>query len=305
MTGTNRSTLTTAAILAAGLLLTTVACSSTGTDSGKKTTLSIVASTSVYGDIAKSIAGDAVPVTSIISDLSQDPHSFEADPRTQLTLSKARIVIKNGGGYDDFVDKMLRSAGKSDRVVLDAVDISGKTAPSGGDLNEHLWYDFPTAIKVAAKVSSVLSSQLPSHASTFATNLATFTAAVTALEQSEAQVKAAHNGVAIAITEPVPLYLLEACGLKNVTPGDFSKGVEEGEDISPAALAATLKLFSSHSVALLANNAQTSGKETMQVVAAARANNIAVIDVTETLPPGKDYVSWMSSILAAVRTALG
>ena len=71
----------------------------------------VVASTNVYGDIVKQIGGDKVAVTSIISDPDQDPHSYEANTQNQLTLSKAKVVIENGGGYDDFVDRMLKSSG--------------------------------------------------------------------------------------------------------------------------------------------------------------------------------------------------
>ena len=87
--------------------------------------LSVVASTNVYGDIVRQIAGDKVTITSIISDPSADPHSYEANTRTQLELSKADVVIENGGGYDDFVDTMLKSA-NSDAKVLNAVEISGQ-----------------------------------------------------------------------------------------------------------------------------------------------------------------------------------
>ena len=35
--------------------------------------------------------------TSIVSDPSQDPHSFEGNVQVQLALSKADVVIENGG----------------------------------------------------------------------------------------------------------------------------------------------------------------------------------------------------------------
>ena len=41
----------------------------------------IVAAENFYGDIARQIGGDAVRVTSILRDPSQDPHLFEASPR--------------------------------------------------------------------------------------------------------------------------------------------------------------------------------------------------------------------------------
>ena len=77
--------------------------------------LSVVASTNVWGDVAAQIGGDHVAVTSIISDPSADPHGYEADARNQLALSRAALVIENGGGYDDFVDSMLAAATTSAR----------------------------------------------------------------------------------------------------------------------------------------------------------------------------------------------
>ncbi len=36
----------------------------------------------------------------------------------------------------------------------------------------------------------------------------------------------------MAITEPLPLYLLQACGLVNKTPPAFSDAVEDGTGVS-------------------------------------------------------------------------
>jgi zinc/manganese transport system substrate-binding protein len=263
----------------------------------------VVASTNVYGDIVKQIAGDKAEVTSILSDPGQDPHSYEANTQTQLSLSKAKVVIENGGGYDDFMDTMLKSAGNTSAKVLNVVDISGHKA-AGGELNEHVWYDFPTVEKLAAQLASTLSEVDSANSSTYAANAAAFTAKVKQLEATEASIKAAHSGAGAAITEPVPVYLLTACGLVNKTPGAFSQAIEEGTDVPAAVLQETLTLFSAKQVKLLAYNEQTSGPETEKVLAAAKANGIAVVPVTETLPAGKDYLGWMTANLDAIRSAL-
>src|SRR5690348_1175356 len=72
---------------------------------------SVVAATNVYGDVVQRIAGDAAEVTSVITDPTADPHSYEANPQNQLALSKADVIVENGGGYDDFIDTMLKSSG--------------------------------------------------------------------------------------------------------------------------------------------------------------------------------------------------
>ena len=43
----------------------------------------------------------------MISDPSADPHAFQSNAQDQLALSKAALVVENGGGYDDFMQTML------------------------------------------------------------------------------------------------------------------------------------------------------------------------------------------------------
>ena len=303
-----RRLVATGCVVLAGLAL--AACgsssgSSRGSNSASAGALNVVASTNVYGDIVRQIGGDKVRITSIISDPDADPHSYEANTQNQLELSKADLVIENGGGYDDFIDTMLKAANNSKAKVLNVVDISGKTASAGEELNEHVWYDFPTVEKLADQIVSELSAGDTADANTFSTNAAAFKQKLQGFESTEASVKQAHAGDGVAITEPVPLYLLEACGLENKTPAEFSEAIEEGTDVSPTVLKKTLDLFSGKQVKLLAYNEQTSGPETEQVLNAAKANKIAVVPVTETLPAGKDYLTWMAGNLSAISSALG
>ena len=272
-----------------------------GTQSGA--VIRIVASTNVYGDVARRIAGGSAEVTSLISDPAQDPHGFEASPQALVALSKADIVIENGGGYDDFVDNLRKTAG-NDPTVLNVVDLSGFAAQQGDELNEHVWYDFPTMAKFVDELATALGKADPSGASGFTANATAFKGDLTRMQGEEAKIKAAHGGAGVAITEPVPLYLLTAAGLVNKTPAEFSEAIEEDTDVPPVVLQETLKLFSDRQVALLTYNEQTAGAQTDAVLQAARSNNIPVVGVTETLPAGKDYVSWMNGNLTALAAAL-
>jgi zinc/manganese transport system substrate-binding protein len=271
---------------------------------GSSEQISVVASTDVYGDIVQQIAGSKAKVTSIITNPAADPHGYEADTQNQLALSRAKIVIENGGGYDDFMDAMLKTANNKAAKVLNVVDISGKAAAAGGALNEHVWYDLPTVAKLSAQLLTELTAIDPADASAFTTNSKTFLTRLATIEAAEAAIKAKYSGTAVAITEPVALYLLQACGLVNQTPAEFSKAVEEANDVPARVLADTLALFNDNQVKLLAYNEQTTGATTAKVLAAAKANNIAVLPVTETLPSGKDYLTWMTDNVHAVQSAL-
>ncbi|MFD3457536.1 metal ABC transporter solute-binding protein, Zn/Mn family [Streptomyces sp. NPDC058691] len=293
------------AALVAGCGTTSKAASSPSASTSASTQVPVVASTNVYGDIARRIGAGRVAVTSIIDSPDQDPHSYEAGTQNQLALSKAKVVIENGGGYDDFVDRMLRSAGNGSARVINAVKVSGKTAPPGGELNEHVWYDFPTVAGLADEIARALAAADPAGATGYTANAEAFKAKLKPLMAKEAGIKAAHGGEAVAITEPVPLYLIEASGLRNATPPDFSEAIEEGDDVSPRTLQETLALFGGKKVKALVYNEQTSGPQTEKVQKAAQAAGIPVVPVTETLPQGKDYLGWMTANVDALAGALG
>ena len=182
-------------------------------------------------------------------------------------------------------------------------ELSGKK-PVDGELNEHVWYDFPTVQKLADALVGTLSKADPSKKAVFEKNGAAFRAELSDLEHAEAGLKATYAGEGVAITEPVPLYLLDAIGLVDKTPEKFSAAIEEENDVSPVVLKDTLALFSGRQVKLLAYNEQTTGAETERVLAAAKHNGIPVVPVTETLPGGTHYVEWMQSNLDAVGSAL-
>ncbi|AJT62621.3 hypothetical protein T261_0933 [Streptomyces lydicus] len=267
----------------------------------------VVASTNVYGDIIQQIGGDKVKVVSIISDPVQDPHSYEASTQNRLELAKADVVVVNGGGYDDFVGRMLDGSKNSSPTVIDAVQVSGKAAKAakaGQGLNEHVWYDFPSMGKLADRIAAALAEEAPADADAFRLHAKTFKERLTTLEGKERQIKAAHGSTAVAVTEPVPLYMTEAGGLRNKTPAAFSEAIEEGSDVSPRSLRATLALVTGAQVEALVYNEQTSSPETEQVKKAAEQKGIPVVPVTETLPRGENYIGWMTANVQALKHAL-
>lgn len=305
-------------LLAVAALFGLAACgSSTDTAAPAEATKPVVvASTDVYGSIATAVGGDLVEVRSIIDSPSADPHDYEATPADAAAVARAAIVVKNGGGYDSFADRLVESAGTNPTVV-DAVALSGlEGAEEGthaeespaehaahGEFNEHVWYDLGTVRRVANQLATDLGAKDAAHAATYTANAQAFGADLDALQQKVDAVKAAHDGQAIAVTEPVPLYLTEAAGLRNVTPEAFSEAVEEGNDPSAAVLAETLQVVPTAKVVV--SNSQTESASTQEVERAATAANVPVVPFSETLPDGVDsYVAWQTGQLDALTGAL-
>jgi zinc/manganese transport system substrate-binding protein len=300
-----RTTAVAAACAAAAAALVSCA-SSPAAGAGSGAALEVVASTNVWGSVVAAIGGSRVHVTSVIADPAADPHSYEANPRTQLAISRARVVVDNGGGYDDFMGRLL-TAVRSTATVVNAVDVSGKGAEAkaaGTDLNEHVWYDFGSVGTVTDRIESALSAADPKDTSTFRRNAASFHTGLDTLMARARTDRTRTAGAGVAITEPVPLYLLQALGAVNRTPPAFSHAVEAGDDVSPTVLQQTTALFTDGAVKALVVNEQTGDAQTTQVREAAEAARVAVVPVRETLPGGKTYLSWMSDNLDAISKAL-
>jgi zinc/manganese transport system substrate-binding protein len=288
---------------AAALALTGCATSSASSDASGDGTVRVVASTNVYGSLVQTIGGDHVQVTSILNDPSQDPHSFESSAKTQLAVSKADLLIENGGGYDDFMTTLAKSSNtKAD--TINVVELSGLDKGGDAEFNEHVFYSYPTMVTLVADVAKRLGQLDSADEATFTKNADALTTKLQDLESQTAAVKKTVDGEKVAYTEPVPGYLFDAMGLDNVTPPDFSEAIEEGDDVPPAALNDTIKLFSGGKARLLAYNEQTSSPETEQVEKAAKDADVPVVGVTETLPKGEDYVSWQQANIDAVQAAL-
>ncbi|MET1022403.1 MAG: zinc ABC transporter substrate-binding protein [Arthrobacter sp.] len=279
----------------------------------------VVASTSVYGDIVSTIGGDKVRVTSLITRTSQDPHSYEASTQDKLAVAKAELVVENGGGYDDFLHKLADDTGLDHNRILNAVELSGLVpegseagAPHSADVhghdhagfNEHVWYSLPAMARLADEVAAKLGELEPSSAGTFRSNAAAFKEPLGMLEAKLAGIKASVGQAAAAVTEPVPLYLLEAAGLTNQTPAEYTAAIEEDTDVPPAALKAATGLMASGSIRLLAYNQQTEGPQTVAVREAAAAAGVPVVNFSETLPEAKTYLQWMTENVANIATAL-
>ncbi len=315
------------AAVAALAVLTVAGCSSgaqapAAAPPAEDTAVPVVASTNVYGSIVQAIGGEHVSVDSLIDDPAADPHSYESTPADAAAVAKAKLVVVNGGGYDDFLTRLVDSSGAKP-AVIDVAALSGlvpaeeqhtepEPEPAGeeahehGEFNEHFWYSLPTVQKVATQIATDLAAADPADAAEFTANAQAFNARITDLIGRAEAIGKAQPGAQVAVTEPVPGYLVQTAGLTDVTPHEFTEAIEEDTDPPAAALQETLGLFSGGQVRALILNAQTETPSTDQVRNAAQTAGVPVVEVTETLPEGvTDYAAWMGGQIDALARALG
>lgn len=294
--------------------LVLVGCSGSPTPTPTDDTrIQIVASTNVYGSLAAQIGGDRVNVTSIITNIAQDPHSYEASARDRLSVQNADLLIENGGGYDHFMEQLREGLTVP---VITAVEYSNHLPDIGVEFehdhnhgtegfNEHVWYELSTVHYVAQVITARLAAIDPEGA-----ELQYYEASVALVNELGALARAVEtyrkefSGIGVFMTEPLPGYLVEDFGLEDRTPGGFTEAVEEGVDIPPALLLEAITELSSGRVKVLLSNAQTGGAATDRLEAEARAGGIPIVTFTELLPESKTYVEWMQETIDNLVAAL-
>jgi len=276
--------------------------------------LTIVSSTNVWGDIAKSVAGDGVRVISIIDSFGQDPHSYEASARDQLAVNEADIIVANGGGYDSFIDVLADAAGGFNILYAYLPDEhseedgteeeSAEEEHDHGHENEHVWYDFHVVEDFATRLAEQLGTLDPDGATAYADNLVQFLGEIERLQDDVDRSGQNYQGYSVLSSEPVADYLLDALGFENITPSDFSQAIEEETDLSPKVLLEVQQLLKNKLVELFVVNSQTGSSQIDSLVNLAKDNGIAVVEMSELLPEGISFSEWMSNNITAIDSAL-
>lgn len=303
------------------------ACQGGGSVSADNTP-SVYASTDVWASVAKAIAGDSARISASIVKPSQDPHSYEPSVRDKKLVSEADVALINGGGYDDWAVELTESAGT--QHLITAVDSAHhdcgsktKTAPRGAaadknrsatgdeggaghghcDVNEHVFYDLDTVLKVAGKLAHTLTQINSAGAKTYSKNLANFTAAIQNLEH-KAQTIANRGTWKSLATEPLAQYLLDKIGVQDLTPAQYIAQCETQAGPALKVQAQTKALLEQGKVDILIVNQQTEDPLSASLSDIAKAKGIPRVALSETLAGAKDYVTWIDGALNRLDAAL-
>ena len=108
------------------------------------TGIRVVTTTTVFADMVKSVGGDLVSVTSLVPK-NGDVHTFEPKPADIRAVAQADVLVMNGLGLDDWLEKTIANASREGAPLVKlAVDLPGVALLSGdeaGTQNPHLWLD--------------------------------------------------------------------------------------------------------------------------------------------------------------------
>jgi zinc/manganese transport system substrate-binding protein len=271
--------------------------------------------------VVEILGGEWVEVTAIISDPMQDPHSYEASARDQLTLSEAELVIANGGGYDEFVGQLV-SALDGERIFLELVE--GEHSHLGEEDshdeeehsqdeeshdhdhgNEHIWYDIHAVEEASEMIVEAITELRPESFDQVNQNFDFFMAELENLEVRLEALREKALGLGYIATEGVGNLLLEEAGFVNQTPDALADAIEEEREVPAAALKQAQDLIAGKVVSLVVVNEQQLDQVSELLVESANASGVPVVQLSELISePEMDYLDWMASILDHLQEAI-
>jgi zinc transport system substrate-binding protein len=147
---------------------------------GAQPTLTVVATFIPIYEFTKAVAGDKFQVEILIPPGSE-VHDYQTKPEDLKKLAKAKLLIKNGLGLDDFVDGLVSSSESKELKVINSSQgvktlgpigslVSIAKSEKGGPSNPHIWLD-PVRVQQQVKnIRDALTAVDPGNRETYKSN---------------------------------------------------------------------------------------------------------------------------------------
>ena len=288
------------AALFAALAIAT-GCATT-TSNAQTKGIHIVAAENFWGSIAAQLAGTKGTVQSIITNPAEDPHSYEPRSSDARTLATAKLAVVNGVGYDPWASQLLAANPTQGRLVVNVGTLLGLR---DGD-NPHRWYDPADVEKVANTITADLVRLDPKDRKYFERERTAFeTSGLARYHALIAAIRTRYAGVPVGASESIFALQAPALGLKLITPYGFMKAITEGTELTAGEIATAERQIHQRQLKVWIYNSQNATPEIQRLTALARARQIPVVTITETLTPRTDsFEEWQIAQLERLQAAL-
>lgn len=295
--------------------------------------LTVVASTSVWANVAEAVLDDA-DVSAIVEDSAIDPHSFEPTAGNIADAINADILVVGGGGYDSWIyEPVVDDAGEESIVhalPLTSHDHDHDHGEEGHDHdhdheghdhegdnhdhesegheghdhaaeihsvdgNEHIWFDVD-AVSVVAEDIATRAHEVNPDAKADATDV------VSKMDDLRTRLEALPEAH-VAQTESIGDYLIDDSSLHDVTPEGYRHAILNHTSPAAADLAAFLDVIEAGDVDILLFNPQTANDLTKRVRTAAEEAGVTIVEIGEVPPNGTDFLDYFEQVVSDLEEA--
>lgn len=152
--------------------------------------LEVVTSFSILADLVAAVGGERVAVHALVG-ADQDAHGFQPRPSDARTVGAAQLVVVNGLGFDGWMERLARSAGRKSPPLVASRGIATLKAAhqhghnhghSHGELDPHAWQDVGNARVYVRNIAEALAAADPAGAALYRANAERYDAELAALD---------------------------------------------------------------------------------------------------------------------------
>lgn len=156
------------------IALVASACGGSGQQDPNLDGITVVASTTIWGDVARSIVGTDGTVQVLVP-IGVDPHDYQTSSSQVADINRADLVIVNGLGLEENMGDVLAAAETDGAVILavaqsvDPIALGGREASQVCDpdaevsgCDPHIWMDPDRVADAARRIAEALGQVEPS-----------------------------------------------------------------------------------------------------------------------------------------------
>lgn len=224
--------------------------------------LLVVASFSILADLTQRIGGERLQVHTLVGP-GTDAHVYQPTPADARTLSKARLVIVNGLGFEGWIERLVKSAGYRGNIIVASQGIiplrlaaptkehllSPTEHAHADNLDPHAWQDLGNARRYVDNITSALCEIDPTNKMVFQANAARLRDEMSALDR---QIRTTFNSIPAERRKVISShdafnYFARAYGIRFIAP----VGINTDADPSAATVGAIIRQIRQEKIKVL------------------------------------------------------
>ncbi|WP_204127170.1 metal ABC transporter substrate-binding protein [Pseudomonas ogarae] len=187
--------------------------------------LQVVTSFSILADMTRQVGGEHIQITNMVGP-DADAHTYEPTPDDAKALLKAKLIIKNGLGFEPWLDRLVTSTettapviSVSRGVIPRSLDEDGETIP-----DPHAWHNLANAELYVSNITKALEAADPANKADYERNSQAYLKKIYALlAEAKAKLGALPPGNRKIVTSHDAFgYLGQAYGIEFMAPQGLS-----------------------------------------------------------------------------------
>lgn len=133
--------------------------------------LAVVTSFSILADLTRQVGGEHVQITNLVG-ADEDAHTYEPTPDDAKALLKARLIIKNGLGFEPWLDRLVASSASQTPVITASRGVIPRTLDEDGEQipDPHAWHNLANSELYVRNITQALIAADPAHQADYQRN---------------------------------------------------------------------------------------------------------------------------------------